>query len=882
MRKYLLVILMFIGFASYAQDTIVRNFTATVSFSGMALYSAGKYQGTILVNDQSGKYKADSVKVGDLVYTSSYNSYVVDTVISKTFTSATIRLRQTAGIAAIPSGIGYISRPSTNYGMPFFTPDNQNGITSQLQAVAMSTLVHNVDSLMKYSGTGNVSDNIIPIGNGMGGLEDSGLADSSGVLHINRTSTTPVRVEPNSIVFDTKNSDGSNVKSIPYDTINDYWAYRGLIDWRSTKTDNTQRAVARIAAYDIDSTGNNLFGRIDIGTGHNGTSFGGPQVIVASRAQNEKQVFLGDGYVSGSLWRDTSFLNPMVTIAGTYTRERDMLRAQMVGNGNKILFSVRQPDGVTKINGRTLINSSGENLNTTEPSFTLDVLSPDQVVSRFLRNGNGQGNIVIGNTFNQGSEVFNSNMAAIRISSIYRDGTDSIYRQSAGLLAIRFQKASGWVDASVHSSASDSLTYYTKITTRNTDSGYGAFTIYPTKITEATAVAQRLNVKNGGDGILPIYGDTVSLGATGLVYFNNNLRIAGSPLAYSGLNSDINNSPLFVKQTGFANTTFMREGGASGITLTSINGTAASPTKVTGRFGVINTQYYHTGQFRQAIPIEFYADSLSTGFKTGIVFKNDTDNGAMSIRDGKVLIGGSDYSDLSLKISATDAIKIPSGTTSQRPNLTYAGMVRYNSDSTLTEYYNGSKWIQMQPSIKTSTELQVTGDTLISLAQQGANVGQTLVWNGSTWSPSSPIPSTRSHSNTLITNNNEISFRVNYVGEMPSFFCSKLSTGVYKVSFTETNPDVKKIDIIGNNGVLSGTNDLTIVIENPVYEPYTPYQGNTDFFYNVSLYDIATGALIDQHDTGTNHTQVASNNTITITFPGMNLFGSTGYKIVLR
>jgi hypothetical protein len=47
---------------------------------------------------------------------------------------------------------------------------------------------------------------------------------------------------------------------------------------------------------------------------------------------------------------------------------------------------------------------------------------------------------------------------------------------------------------------------------------------------------------------------------------------------------------------------------------------------------------------------------------------------------------------VSLTIGGTDAIKVPAGTTPQRPTPT-TGMVRFNSSCTEMEYYNGSEWL---------------------------------------------------------------------------------------------------------------------------------------------------------------------------------------------
>ena len=50
----------------------------------------------------------------------------------------------------------------------------------------------------------------------------------------------------------------------------------------------------------------------------------------------------------------------------------------------------------------------------------------------------------------------------------------------------------------------------------------------------------------------------------------------------------------------------------------------------------------------------------------------------------------------------------------------------------------------------------------------------------------------------------------------------------------------------------------------------------------LQLYDANNGALVDQQVTGTNHTQTISGVTTTLTVPGLNGFGATGYIIDLR
>lgn len=58
-------------------------------------------------------------------------------------------------------------------------------------------------------------------------------------------------------------------------------------------------------------------------------------------------------------------------------------------------------------------------------------------------------------------------------------------------------------------------------------------------------------------------------------------------------------------------------------------------------------------------------------------------------------------------LSVTDGIKLPSGTTAERPGTPVEGMIRFNTTYSITEYYNGTAWINPQtgldPAIGTSS-----------------------------------------------------------------------------------------------------------------------------------------------------------------------------------
>jgi len=49
---------------------------------------------------------------------------------------------------------------------------------------------------------------------------------------------------------------------------------------------------------------------------------------------------------------------------------------------------------------------------------------------------------------------------------------------------------------------------------------------------------------------------------------------------------------------------------------------------------------------------------------------------------------------MALDVQGTDYLKLPVGTTAQRPSPA-TGMLRYNSTTNTLEYYNGSAWVSI-------------------------------------------------------------------------------------------------------------------------------------------------------------------------------------------
>jgi hypothetical protein len=48
---------------------------------------------------------------------------------------------------------------------------------------------------------------------------------------------------------------------------------------------------------------------------------------------------------------------------------------------------------------------------------------------------------------------------------------------------------------------------------------------------------------------------------------------------------------------------------------------------------------------------------------------------------------------MALDIQGVDYLKLPVGTTAQRPVTPAAGMMRFNTTTSLMEYYNGTAWV---------------------------------------------------------------------------------------------------------------------------------------------------------------------------------------------
>jgi len=99
------------------------------------------------------------------------------------------------------------------------------------------------------------------------------------------------------------------------------------------------------------------------------------------------------------------------------------------------------------------------------------------------------------------------------------------------------------------------------------------------------------------------------------------------------------------------------------------------------------------------------------------------------------------------------------------------------------------------------------------------------------------------------------------------------SSGNYTIT-PDYGTDFFWVTVTGDNSTLNASQEMIIDFDNST--------NNAARRFIVQLYDDNNDGLVDQQTTSTNHTQSVSTNTTTLTLPGLNGFGATGFKIELR
>lgn len=99
------------------------------------------------------------------------------------------------------------------------------------------------------------------------------------------------------------------------------------------------------------------------------------------------------------------------------------------------------------------------------------------------------------------------------------------------------------------------------------------------------------------------------------------------------------------------------------------------------------------------------------------------------------------------------------------------------------------------------------------------------------------------------------------------------ASGEYTLTM-QVSSELVNATVFGNSTTLNGSQEFLLRIDNSA--------NNVDRWVSVQMYDENTGALVDAHANGVNWTQTLSGNVTLLTFPGMNLFSTTGFRLVIN
>lgn len=112
--------------------------------------SSGKFNVSCNFTDEGGLYDGTNVTVGDLLFVSDggYGFYLpIDSIISSGVSTVIIRVVNTSlSLGAVPTGVGYITKGSTNFQFQPFV----SGISDANQQISNEDFVSRLDSILQY------------------------------------------------------------------------------------------------------------------------------------------------------------------------------------------------------------------------------------------------------------------------------------------------------------------------------------------------------------------------------------------------------------------------------------------------------------------------------------------------------------------------------------------------------------------------------------------------------------------------------------------------------------------------------------------------------------------------------------------------------------
>lgn len=144
-------------------------------------------------------------------------------------------------------------------------------------------------------------------------------------------------------------------------------------------------------------------------------------------------------------------------------------------------------------------------------------------------------------------------------------------------------------------------------------------------------------------------------------------------------------------------------------------------------------------------------------------------------------------------------------------------------------------------------------------------------WNGIRWTtPFLAGGSAALWQNVTLTSGN-LSVRLAYTGSAPTLQMN--TSGDYSL-VVGAGSAVATIDISADNSTLTGVGDFIFRIDNSA--------NGADLSYTSQLYNPGNGALVDVFAQGNNHARSFAGNVLTHSYPNMQLFGASGFDILLR
>jgi hypothetical protein len=128
--------LMVTGPLAFGQvDSVFSQFVGTVDLQNFISGGTGDVVGDLNnFSDQSNRYFANDIAVGDIVWDNQRNRWRVDAVNSSNLINANVDLTQLNASGDTPFGRGFVTRESETGGFSALPPDNSTGISQQLKS----------------------------------------------------------------------------------------------------------------------------------------------------------------------------------------------------------------------------------------------------------------------------------------------------------------------------------------------------------------------------------------------------------------------------------------------------------------------------------------------------------------------------------------------------------------------------------------------------------------------------------------------------------------------------------------------------------------------------------------------------------------------------